>query len=336
MTIHADAPPSFDLIDDLDIWGLKLAALRTAMELDLFSAVAAGKKTWAEVARATNSTPQAARVLLDALCPLGLISKDEGIYSLTPTSEAFLLRGRPAFCADALLTFWRGRDQLTKAARTGGGGLSSSTGAAQAVWAGLAAVELATWHQDADVARRRWAEVGVGRQSFPGAHLLDMACGSGLDGFVLAQDDYSIHVTAVDFAQVLAVAVQLASLMGVRQQVSLRHGDILSVDLPRVTFDLARLGAILYYFDPRQVRTILEKAYAALKPDGLLVVSSLIADEERCESEMALLLAVEFLHDAPRGQVYTFSEYKGFLEAAGFVEVTRHSDYLASARKPSA
>lgn len=336
MTRPADMPPSFDLIDDLDIWGLKLATLRAAMELDLFSAIAAGKKTWADVARATNCTPRATRVLLDALCPLGLLRKDEGIYSLTPTSEAFLLRGRPAFCADALLTFWHGRDQLTKAAKSGGAGLNSSVSAAQSVWAGLAAVELATWRQDADTARRRWAEVGAGRQSFPGAHLLDLACGSGLDGFVLAQDDYAVHVTCVDFAQVLAVAVQLANLMGVRQQVALRHGDLLTVDLPPASFDVARLGAILYYFDPRQVRTVLEKAYLALRPDGLLVISSLMADEERCESEMALLLAVEFLHNAPRGEVYTFSEYKAFLQAAGFVAITRHSDYLASARKPPA
>jgi SAM-dependent methyltransferase len=333
MANPADMPPSFDLIDDLDIWGLKLATLRTAIELDLFSAIAAGKKSWAEVARATNCSPRAARVLLDALCPLGLVTKDENIYSLTPTSEAFLLRGRPAFCADALLTFWRGRDQLTKAARTGAG-LKSSISDAQAVWSGLAAVELATWRQDADIARRRWAEVGVGRQSFPGAHLLDLACGSGLDGFVLAQDDYAVHSTCVDFAQVLAVTVQLANLMGVRQQVTVRHGDLLTVDLPRASFDVARLGAILYYFDPRQVRTVLDKAFLSLRPDGLVVISSLMADEERCQSEMALLLAVEFLHDAPRGEVYTFSEYKAFLEAAGFVGVTRHSDYLASARKP--
>jgi ubiquinone/menaquinone biosynthesis C-methylase UbiE len=336
MTIHVDAPPSFDLIDDMDIWGLKLAALRTAIELDLFGAMAAGAKSWADVARAAKCAPRAARVILDALCPMGLVRKDEDAYYLNPTSEAFLVRGRPAYCADALLTFWRGRDQLTKAGRTGSTGLSNPASTAQSVWAGLAAVELATWRQDAEVARRRWAQVDVGRQTFPGAHLLDLACGSGLDGLVLAQDDYSVHVTAVDFAQVLAVTVQLAAIMGVRQQVTFRHGDLLTLDLPRETYDLARLGAILYYFDPRQVRAILDKTYAAMRPNGLLVISSLMADEGRCQSEMALLLAVEFLHDAPRGEVYTFTEYRGFLQAAGFAEVTKHSDYLISARKPPA
>ena len=33
---------------------------------------------------------------------------------------------------------------------------------------------------------------------------------------------------------------------------------------------------------------------------------------------MALVLAIELLHDAPHGEVYTFSEYKAFLETAGF------------------
>jgi hypothetical protein len=147
MTMNADAPPSFDLIDDLDIWGLKLATLRTAMELDLFGAIAAGKKTSADVARATSCTLRAARALLNALCPLGLLRKDGDTYSLTATSEAFLVRGRPSFCADALLTFWRGRDQLAKAARTGGTGLNLPTSAAQSVWVGLAAIELAAWQR---------------------------------------------------------------------------------------------------------------------------------------------------------------------------------------------
>jgi hypothetical protein len=48
---------------------------------------------------------------------------------------------------------------------------------------------------------------------------------------------------------------------------------------------------------------------------------------------MALLLAIEFLHDAPHGEVYTFSEYKAFLETVGFTDVTQWGESLISAKK---
>jgi hypothetical protein len=48
---------------------------------------------------------------------------------------------------------------------------------------------------------------------------------------------------------------------------------------------------------------------------------------------MALLMAVDLLHDAAQGEVYTFSEYKAFLDASGFTDVTQHSNRLISGRK---
>ena len=92
-------------------------------------------------------------------------------------------------------------------------------------------------------------------------------------------------------------------------------------------------GAILYYFGPEDVTTALRKAHRALKSGGLVVIRSLIADEGRCQNEMALVLALELLHDAPCGEVYTFSEYKAFLESAGFADVAQCGDFLISAKK---
>ena len=106
-----------------------------------------------------------------------------------------------------------------------------------------------------------------------------------------------------------------------------------SIQLPSNQFDIVHFGAILYYFNPDQVKVVLHKAHEALRPDGLVVIRTLVADEERCRSEMALLGAVELFNVAPHGHVYSFSEYKGALEATGFSEVLCHTDTLISARK---
>ena len=184
------------------------------------------------------------------------------------------------------------------------------------IWrADLTASDLVTWPRRAETARERWAQLGISAEIRRGLRILDAACGCGVDSFVLAQADPSARVTALDLPKVLAIAAQVAAHMGVREQVTFCPGNLLEVDLPAGEFDVVLFGAILYYFSPDNVTAVLRKAWHALVPGGLVVIRTIIADEERCQDEMALLMAVELLHDAAQGKVYTFSEYNAFLAA---------------------
>jgi ubiquinone/menaquinone biosynthesis C-methylase UbiE len=325
--------PSLDAINDLDWWGLKYVAVRLALELDIFTTIAAGCHTLEEIAGKIRTSERGARILLDVLCPLGLLRKVQGVYFLTPTSEAFLVRGKPTCCADAYLVLWRSRDKLMKALRTGTATLDIPGPEAEEMWASYAAVDLLTWSQSAATAHERWTQLGITEDTRPGWLVLDAACGSGVGSFVLAQADPNTRVIAFDFPKVLDIASQVAENMGVREQVNFHPGNLLTDEFPDEQFDVVLFGAILYYFKPEDVIAVLRRAHHALKSDGLVVIRSLIADEERCQNEMALVLALELLHDAPHGEVYTFSEYKDFLETAGFTDVSQLGEHLISAKK---
>jgi 2-polyprenyl-3-methyl-5-hydroxy-6-metoxy-1,4-benzoquinol methylase len=325
--------PSLAVLDHLDTCGLKYTVAKLAMELDVFTAIAAGHGTLEGIAAAIGASQRGARILLDALCPLGLLTKSEGIYSLTPTAATFLVRGRPAYCGGAWLTLWRDRDRLAEAVRTGRATLDIPGPQAEELWADLTASDLVTWPRRVETARERWAQLGISAETRRGLRILDAACGSGVDSFVLAQADPAARVTALDLPKVLAIAAQVAEDMGVREQVTFCPGDLLEADLPDGEFDIVLFGAILYYFGPDKVTAVLRKARHVLAPDGLVVIRSIIADQDRCQDETALLMAVELLHDAAEGDVYTSSEYKAFLDAAGLADVTQHGNRLISARK---
>ena len=175
--------------------------------------------------------------------------------------------------------------------------------------------------------------MGIDRQTWPGLSILDVASGSGTKSYVLAQDDPKLHVTVLDRPQVLEVSAQIADAMGVTEQVSYLPRDLMTTQLPSNQFDMIFFGAILYYFNPDQVKIVLQKAYNALRPNGMVVIGTLVTDEERYRSEKALLLAVELFNVAPYSNVYSFTEYKGFLEATGFSEVHCHTETKISAIK---
>ena len=77
-------------------------ALRTAIELDLFSLVATGRQTAAELADACQAAPRGVRILADHLAILGFLRKHGDRYELTDDTKMFLDRKSPAYLGGAV------------------------------------------------------------------------------------------------------------------------------------------------------------------------------------------------------------------------------------------
>src|ERR1700760_1906416 len=77
-------------------------ALRTAIELDLFTQVAAGQRTAAQLAAACQASPRGIRILADYLTVLGFLRKHDDQYELGPDAAAFLDRQSPAYLGGAV------------------------------------------------------------------------------------------------------------------------------------------------------------------------------------------------------------------------------------------
>src|ERR1700681_4761440 len=73
------------------------AALKTAIELDVFSAIAEGNKDSAAIARRCSAAERGIRILCDFLSVVGLITKQNGQYGLAPDAAVFLNRKSPAY-----------------------------------------------------------------------------------------------------------------------------------------------------------------------------------------------------------------------------------------------
>src|SRR6202171_2504548 len=86
------------------------AALRSAIELDIFSAIGAGANTAAAIAAKTGAAEKGVRILCDYLTIQGFLTKDQGRYALTQESAIFLDRKSPACVAS--MTGFLGGQQL--------------------------------------------------------------------------------------------------------------------------------------------------------------------------------------------------------------------------------
>ena len=337
MSQKRSVSPSLGIVYDLEYGVWKATALCAALELDVFTVIANGNHTGPSIAEEAECDQRGMRILLDALCSLKLLRKRKGDYLLTPVSEGFLVRGKPAYygewCLRTQLAFDI-RSRVADGIRRGRVvGIDASQPSSSNLWKSDISRALYTWPLEAIQARQMWRTLGVTRRRKPSPQILDIACGSGVNSFVLAQADPGARVTAFDLSDVLEVTRQVAEAMSVAEQVEFRSGDVLTSDFGTDCFDIVLLGKILYYFHAEHAADILRCVHSALRKDGLIVISTYIGDNRSCRDERALMAALQLFIFAPESHVYTFSEYRDLLKRAGFRGVVRHTETLITGTK---
>src|SRR4051794_32352388 len=79
----------------------KSSALKGAIDLDLFTAIAEGAKTVRALAERCSASERGIGILCDYLVVAGVLTKSTDSYDLTPDSAAFLSRRSPAYFGGA-------------------------------------------------------------------------------------------------------------------------------------------------------------------------------------------------------------------------------------------
>ena len=326
--------PDPDQIFELVYHCWRAHTLKTAIHLDVFTAVASGFNTVESLVSAKRWARRPTRVLLDGLCPL-FLSKKAGKYLLTPTSEAFLVRNKETYAGDSLRHFlscdpWQ---QLVETVKTGERKISEACSPEFGVlWVQDASMEAMRMSRVAE-SLEMWRTVGIDPDRKLGIRVLDVASGCGIKSLVLARNNRNAAITCIDWAGVLEVAKRLADKWGVLKQVSFQAGDVTTTDYGDYEFDTVLLGQITYHLSTDQNKSVLRRIYRSLKPGGLVVIHVPIVDEERCKSEALSLAVALFTLYGEKGDIHTFLEYKSMLEEVGFSEVTKHSESLISAQR---
>jgi hypothetical protein len=295
------------------------AALRAAIELNVFTAIGEGNKTAAAIAAACGSAERGIRILCDTMTVLGFLNKENGEYSLNDLSAAFLDRNSPAYLGSMIdflgsETQMRGFAGLTEAVRQGGTVVTGD---------GSVDPESPMWVTFA----RGMAPMMVPPAGMMAARLdfepdrkikvLDIAAGHGVFGITIAQKFPNAEVYAVDWANVLTVATENAEKAGVADRHHLIPGSAFDVDYGD-GYDVVLLTNFLHHFDKDTCETVLKKINGSLADGGKVMTLEFVPNDDRISPPMEALFPLVMLAATPAGDAYTFAELKEMCENAGF------------------
>ena len=303
----------------------RTAALRAAIELDLFSAIGDAGRTAAELALKCGAAERGVRILADYLTIMGFLAKSHERYELTADSAMFLDRRSPAYLGgtlDFLLTpaLTDCFANLTAAVRKGGTAVSEDGTVSHdnPIWVEFARGMAPLMHMPAQLLVKL-----IGGDAGRPLRVLDVAAGHGMFGITVAKHFPQAEITALDWPNVLAVAADNARHAGVSERHRLLPGSAFEVDWGG-PYDVVLLTNFFHHFDIPMCESLARKAHAALAPGGRAITLEFIPEPNRVTPAGTAEFALTMLATTAHGDAYTFAEYKQMFAKAGFVRSEFH------------
>ena len=295
------------------------AALKAAIDLEVFTAIDNGSRSAAAIASATGAAERGIRILCDTLAVIGLVTKEASEYSLPRDTAFFLSKKSPAYTGSVAefimsATQRRGFDDLTNAVRNGGSNVTgeASLDPESPMWVTFAKAMMPMMRPAAEMIAGR-----LGVDNDTKLKVLDIAAGHGIFGITVAEKYPNADVYALDWKNVLAVAQQNAERFNVASRFHQIAGSAFDTDLGS-EYDVVLLPNFLHHFDPPTCETLIRKIAASLKPDGKVITLEFIPNDDRISPPSEALFSLVMLAATPAGDAYTFAELKNMFETAGF------------------
>jgi len=290
-------------------------AVLTALELDVFTAVAGGASP-EQVADKLHADSRATEMLLNALVSLKLLDKRDGTFFNTLASARFFSEGSRHSARGGLIHIahiWHRWSTLTECVRAG---TSVETSSREDNW-----VKAFIAAMDRNAKERAGAVVkAIGASGIE--RMLDLGGGSGAYSIAFAQAMPGLKSEILDRVDVVPLAQENIRNAGLADRISARVGDMLRDPLGE-NYELILAFAICHMFSPEENRELFQRAYNALAPKGRVVVQDFILEASKTAPRAAALFSLNMLVGTRAGSSYSEPEYASWLREAGFSDVRR-------------
>ena len=318
-------PVSLEHIFQIILSYQRTAAIKAAVDLDLFTAVGEGNDTAGQLAKHCNASERGMRILADYLVILELLTKTGSTYGLTPDSALFLDRRSPAYVGSITQFLISPSqvdpfDEIAGAVRKGGTVSTKSAIAPEhPMWLDFARamspIMVPAAHAIAEL---------MGADKGARWKVLDVAAGHGMFGVTIARRNPNAELISLDWPNVLQVAEENANKAGIGSRFRKLPGDAMKVDLGS-GYDIVLIPNFLHHFDIPACEGFLRKVHAALKPGGRAVTLEFVPNEDRVSPPIPAGFSFMMLGTTPAGDAYTFVQFEEMFRNAGFARSERHA-----------
>jgi ubiquinone/menaquinone biosynthesis C-methylase UbiE len=310
-----------DYIFQLGFGYWKSCILFTAVEFDIFTLIGKGKVTARGISKSIHANERATEMLLNALVSLKLLTKQKNHYKNSPVSNLHLIKGKPYYQGDAVHHAHNIMDNWTMLRETIETGKAVSLkDLPEEVDPHDARDFITAMHNIASVKADELCSI----IDLKGARrLLDLAGGPGTYAIAFAKANPQLHAVVFDLEHVTRLTQEFIKASGMEERVSVQAGNCLEDSFGMNEYDAILVSNILHIYNPANNVKILRKCRDALREGGQVIIHEFVLDETKTHPQFAALFSLNMLIGTQEGASYSESEYRKWLEDAGFKQTRK-------------
>jgi precorrin-6B methylase 2/DNA-binding PadR family transcriptional regulator len=300
--------------------------LLAAVRFDLFTHLAEGPMTGAEIQQRLGLHPRSLYDFLDTLVALGFLKregmKENAHYRNSEEADAFLDKKKPAYIGgilemanNRLYKFWGNLEEALRTGEPQNEVKESGKSLFDALYSDPARLK-------EFITAMRGAQIGAimaFAEKFDFSRyktLCDIGGASGALAVQVARVHEHMTCTTADLPAVLPIAEQYIADAGLSDKVKTAALDFFKDTFPQA--DIITMGNILHDWGLRDKKMLIKKAYDALPQGGAFVVIENIIDDDRKSNVPGLLMSLNMLIETDAGFDYTFRDFNEWVTEAGF------------------
>lgn len=324
---QAEVNPSHIMQVGMGFWPSKVVL--SAVELQLFTHLAAGSLNGEEIGKRIGLHERAIYDFLDTLVALKFLERDgdgrEGRYSNTADTAVFLDKDSPAYIGGILemsnarlYRFW---GDLTDALQTGKpqneikhtgkpmfDELYSDPARLEQFMQAMAGISTGNFHALAEKFDFSKYET-----------VCDVGGATGRLSAALAARHPHLRCTSFDLPVVAPIAEKAIAAAGLDERVAVASGDFLTDPLPQA--DVITMGLILHDWNLEGKMHLIRSAYDALPEGGAFIIIENLIDDARRENAFGLMMSLNMLIEFGDAFDFTGGDFAGWCREAGFRDV---------------
>ena len=301
-------------------WSLK--ALAVAVDLSIFTAMKGKELTGSELGGLLGLPLRSLERLLNANAALGFLEKSDHKYRNTDVAETYLVEGLPNYLGD-----------FVKLA--GIYGFAKWTRFKECVVNDTPIEDIDNDFRHSEDRMQYFIRAMHNNAKGPARflttipnlekrkHMLDLGGGSGAYCIALTEKYPELRATLIDFPPVCKVAMEFVQESRTGDRIEIIEGDVLTDELT-VEGDIILLSQVFHGMSEQECRGLAKKCYDWTIEDGIIVVHEFILDDNKTSPLYPALFALNMLITTPNGNAYTKGELTGWLEEAGYKEISYH------------
>ncbi len=296
------------------------AALMSAVELGVFTAIAHANATIPRLAEATGIEPVNAERLLTALAAMELIDREGNRFSNAEDVDRFLVADKPTYAGPWMLfgkPRWEAWGRLTEHLK-----LRAADQRILGMYDDTFTVERARQYHEATysigmgAARRFHRQVDLaGRRK-----VMDLGGGSGCYCIVAVQKHPGLKAEVLDLPPVVVVTREYLAKNGVAKDVIATACDFTKDPLPRDA-DVAIMASNLPQYSREIIADVVLRVHDALLPGGEFHLIGEMLDADRRGPLAPALWGLSEAVSRSTGLAHAVTDCRGYFEAAGFENV---------------